>query len=120
MSEGQRVHFKTILELWKDQIMKAVDRTVSFMQDEATNLPDPIDQATQEEEFIIERTQRDRERKLFQRITETLTTIDSGKYGYCLECGKEIGLRRLEARPITDSCVDCKGRSEQRERQLHG
>jgi len=95
-----------------------VDRTLHHMQDEAANFPDPNDRATQESEFTLELRTRDRERKLIRKIDESLTTLDSGDYGYCETCGIEIGIRRLEARPTATLCIDCKVLDEIREKQM--
>ena len=100
--------------------MEEVDRTVHHMQDESGNLPDPNDRATQEEEFTFELRTRDRERKLIRKIDSTLKTIDNGEYGYCDECGVEIGIRRLEARPTATLCIDCKTLAEIKEKQTVG
>ncbi len=118
MSAGQRQHFREILETWKSNLMEEVDRTVHHMQDEAANFPDPTDRATQESEFSLELRTRDRERKLIRKIEKTLRRLDDDEFGYCESCGSEIGIRRLEARPTADLCVDCKSLEEIRERQL--
>jgi len=117
MSEGQLEHFRQILLAWKAQLQEEVERTVSHMRDDANNYADPADRATQEEEFALELRTRDRERKLIRKIDETLERIRTEDYGYCEECGIEVGLRRLEARPTATLCVDCKTLDEIRERQ---
>ena len=117
MSEVMREHFRAILVTWKQQLMEEVDRTVSHLQGEAANFPDPSDRATQEEVFSLELRTRDRERKLIRKIEEALQMIDDDEYGYCACCGEEIGLRRLEARPTAQLCIDCKTLDEIRERQ---
>lgn len=120
MNEPQRAHFKSILLNWRNQLMEEVDRTVSHMKDEAANYPDPSDRASQEEEFSLELRTRDRERKLIRKIEKTIDMIDQDDYGYCDTCGVEIGIRRLEARPTANQCIDCKTLDELKERQLHG
>ena len=120
MSEGQLEHFRAILNSWKKELMDEVDRTVDHMKDEAANFPDPADRATQEEEFSLELRTRDRERKLIKKIDDTLTLINSGDYGYCVTCGVEIGLRRMEARPTATQCIDCKSLDEIKEKQTRG
>lgn len=120
MSDEQYAHFQKILEAWRDQLRAEVDRTMSHMQDEAANFPDPVDRASQEEEFALELRTRDRERKLIKKIEKTLGLIESGDFGYCKTCGIEIGIRRLEARPTADQCIDCKTLSEIKEKQLGG
>lgn len=118
MNEQQRGHFKGILLHWRDELMQEVDRTVHHMQDEAANPPDPADRATLEEEFSIELRTRDRERRLIKKIDSTIELIANDDYGYCDSCGVEIGIRRLEARPTANKCIDCKTLDEIKEKQL--
>jgi DnaK suppressor protein len=117
MGKPQLEHFRQILESWKRDLMVEVDRTVSHMKDEAANFPDPNDRATQEEEFSLELRTRDRERKLIRKIDEALKRIEDGSYGYCLETGEEIGVKRLEARPVATLSIEAQERRERRERQ---
>lgn len=118
MNEKQRGHFKQILLDWREELMQEVDRTVHHMQDDAANYPDPADRATQEEEFSLELRTRDRERKLIKKIDSTVELIAADDYGYCDSCGIEIGIRRLEARPTANKCIDCKTLDEIKEKQL--
>jgi DnaK suppressor protein len=118
MSEAQLKHFSDILNAWKRELMFEVDRTVHHMQDEAANFPDPNDRATQESEFGLELRTRDRERKLLRKIESALARIDEGSYGYCDETGEEIGLKRLEARPVATLCLEAQERRELAERQF--
>jgi len=117
MSKEQLEHFRTILSSWKQDLMLEVDRTVSHMKDEAANFPDPNDRATQEEEFSLELRTRDRERKLIRKIDEALGRIEDGSYGYCLETGEQIGVKRLEARPVATLSLEAQERRERREKQ---
>ena len=118
MSDAQLEHFREILNAWKRELMFEVDRTVHHMQDEAANFPDPNDRATQESEFGLELRTRDRERKLLRKIDSALARIDEGSYGYCDETGEEIGLKRLEARPVATLCLEAQERRELAERQF--
>lgn len=118
MSDGMLEHFTSILKNWKQELMEEVDRTKEYMQAELNNHADPNDRASQEEEFSLELRARDRERKLVKKIEKTLSLIGSGDYGYCETCGVEIGIRRLEARPTADLCIDCKTLAEIKEKQL--
>jgi DnaK suppressor protein len=117
MNKEQLEHFARILQTWKRDLMVEVDRTVLHMKDEAANFPDPNDRATQEEEFSLELRTRDRERKLIRKIDEALKRIEDGSYGYCLETGEEIGIKRLEARPVATLSVEAQERRERREKQ---
>jgi DnaK suppressor protein len=117
MSTEQLDHFRLILTSWKRDLMEEVDRTMTHMKDEAANPPDPNDRATLESEFALELRTRDRERKLIRKIDEALKRIDDGSYGYCLETGEPIGVKRLEARPVATLCIEAQERRERREKQ---
>jgi DnaK suppressor protein len=118
MNPKQLDHFREILNNIKAGLSEDIDRTVHTMQDEATVFADPNDRATQESDVSLELRNRDRERKLIKKIEDTLTKIDAGDYGYCDNCGIEIGLSRLEARPTATLCIDCKTLDEIREKQV--
>ena len=118
MSKTQLEHFHAILSNWKQDLMQEVDRTMLHMKDEAANFPDPNDRATQESEFSLELRTRDRERKLIRKIDEALKRIEDGTYGYCLETGEPIGVKRLEARPVATLSVEAQERRERREKQF--
>jgi DnaK suppressor protein len=117
MNKEQLEHFRQILNTWKRDLMQEVDRTVLHMKDEAANFPDPNDRATQESEFSLELRTRDRERKLIRKIEEAIKRIEDGTYGYCIETGEEIGIKRLEARPVATLSVEAQERRERREKQ---
>ena len=117
MSLMQRAHFKKMLSALKAELSQDIDRTVHEMQVDATVFADPNDRASQESDISLELRNRDRERKLIKKIDETIARIDKDDYGYCENCGIEIGLKRLEARPTATLCIDCKTLEEQKEKQ---
>jgi len=117
MGRDQLDHFRGILSNWKRDLMEEVDRTMTHMKDEAANPPDPNDRATLESEFALELRTRDRERKLIRKIEEALSRIEDGSYGYCVETGEPIGVKRLEARPVATLCIEAQERRERREKQ---
>ena len=117
MGRDQLEHFRGILSSWKRDLMEEVDRTMTHMKDEAANPPDPNDRATLESEFALELRTRDRERKLIRKIEEALSRIEDGSYGYCIETGEPIGVKRLEARPVATLCIEAQERRERREKQ---
>ena len=119
MSKRQLNHFKKILNSWKDQLKKEAERTVNHMQEESNSLADPNDRATLEAEFGLELRTRDRERKLIRKIQISLIKIDEGTFGYCEETGEEIGLQRLEARPVASLTLEAQERREITEKQFN-
>jgi DnaK suppressor protein len=118
MNPKQLDHFRDILNNIKLGLGEDIDRTVHSMQDDATVFADPNDRASQESDMTLELRNRDRESKLIKKINEMLSKINSGDYGYCENCGIEIGLNRLEARPTATLCIDCKTLDEIREKQV--
>ena len=118
MNDMQRQHFRNILDAWKAQLMQDVDLTVVHLKEDAEFYADPVDRAAQEEGFNLELRARDRERKLIKKIEQSLDLLNTGDYGFCEDCGAEIGIRRLEARPTAVKCIDCKTFQEIREKQI--
>jgi len=118
MNPKHSEHFRNILLAWKANLLDEVSKTIHVMQDENINHPDPNDRASQETDMSLELRNRDRERKLLKKIGSTMARVDNDDYGWCDRCGVEIGIRRLEARPTAELCVDCKTLNEIKERQM--
>lgn len=117
MCKAQKEHFRKLLNLWKQDLLQGGDATISDLKSLAEMPADISDQATLEETFALRLRARDREHKLINKIDESIKLIDNGEYGYCEECGIDIGIRRLEARPTATLCIDCKTLAEVREKQ---
>ncbi len=100
-------------------MLKEAEETLNSLPGEI-NFPDMGDQATAETDRNFMLRLRDRERMLIKKIEETIERIDNGEYGICEECGNEIGIKRLGARPVTTYCIDCKTRQEEEERIAEG
>ncbi|WP_041642545.1 RNA polymerase-binding protein DksA [Azoarcus olearius] len=118
MSNRQTAHFRRVLDSLKQSLIDDIQRAADELQDGPEALADPADRASAETELAVELRNRDREHKLIGKIDEALARIDAGEYGYCDNCGVEIGLKRLEARPTATLCIDCKTLAEIRERQV--
>lgn len=119
MSKRQLNHFTKILSSWKEQLEHEAEKTVNHMQKDSNSLADPNDRATQESEFGLELRTRDRERKLIRKIQSSLIKIDDGTFGYCEETGEQIGLQRLEARPVASLTLEAQERREITEKQFN-
>jgi len=117
MSKKQLNHFKKILLTWKSQLETEAGKTVIHMKNESISFADPNDRASQESDFGLELRTRDRERKLLKKIQFSLKNIENGSYGYCEETGEEIGLQRLEARPVATLCLEAQERREFKDKQ---
>jgi DnaK suppressor protein len=116
MCDDQLSHFRQLLLSWKSSLLKGGDETIFDLQSAVENTADVSDQATQEENFALRLRTRDRESKLLKKIEESIVLISHRQYGFCDECGVDIGIRRLEARPTATLCIDCKTLDEVREK----
>ena len=81
--------------------------------------PDLNDQATAEMDQHCTLSLKERERSLLKQIDEALTRLAAHQYGICEECGEDIPLRRLQARPMTTLCIACKTLQEEDEKIRH-
>ena len=88
-------------------------------REEAQDLPDELDQASDESSRLLNLRIHDREQKVIPKILKALEKLTNhiDKYGYCESCGVEIGFKRLKARPVAEYCIDCKQEFEARERR---
>ena len=120
MSAAMKKHFNAVLIEWREHLRDEMQKTFDHLKNKGESYADPIDRASQEEEFAFELRTRDRERKLLNKIASSLEQIKQEDYGYCYACGIEIGVKRLEARPTATHCIDCKTLDEIKEKQLGG
>ena len=120
MSAAMKKHFLAVLIDWREHLKEEMQKTFDHLKNKGESYADPIDRASQEEEFAFELRTRDRERKLISKIAMSLEQIKQDDYGYCYACGIEIGIKRLEARPTATHCIDCKTLDEIKEKQLGG
>jgi DnaK suppressor protein len=118
MCPKHQQYFRQKLVTWRDELVEESRETISNLQREVRDVGDEAERATRETENSLELRTRDRYRKLINKIDKALNRIEEGEYGYCEETGEEIGLARLEARPIATLCLDAQERWELRQRQL--
>jgi DnaK suppressor protein len=116
MNERQREYFRRKLIGWREAILAESRDTLAVLQLESENHPDIADRASSETDRAIELRARDRQRKLISKIEAALARIEDGSYGYCVETGDPISLRRLDARPIATLSVEAQERHERREK----
>lgn len=115
MDSKKQAYFKKKLEDMSKNLLQEAEKTLSDMTDNNDNYPDPTDRASAESDRSFELRIRDRERKLLAKIKAAIDRIEGGTYGICDECGDEIGEKRLEARPVTTLCIECKTKQERQE-----
>jgi len=118
MCPAQLEYFRLKLVNWRDELVEESRETINNLQHEVRDVGDEAERATRETENSLELRTRDRYRKLINKIDKALNRIEEGEYGFCEETGEEIGLDRLEARPIATLCLDAQERWELRQRQL--
>ena len=119
MDKSQKEHFKGLLNKQLEDLLDDAERTVSDMNNtEDESFPDPTDRASHETGLSFTLRVKDRERKLVSKIKETLKRIDEDEdYGICEICGENISIKRLEVRPVTTSCIECKKEEEEEEKK---
>ena len=120
MSVAMKRHFVAVLLLWKEHLKDEMQKTFDHLRTKGETYADPMDRASQEEEFAFELRTRDRERKLINKIGVSIEQLKQDDYGWCESCGDEIGIKRLEARPTATHCIHCKTLDEIKEKQLNG
>ena len=120
MSAAMKKHFVAVLLLWREHLTDEMQKTFDHLKTKGETYADPMDRASQEEEFAFELRTRDRERKLINKIGISVEKVKQDDYGWCDSCGDEIGVKRLEARPTATHCIHCKTLDEIKEKQLNG
>jgi DnaK suppressor protein len=111
-------YFRQKLLAWRDELVEESRQTIDNLRGEVRDVGDEAERATRESENALELRTRDRYRKLIAKIDQALRRIDEGRYGYCEETDEEIGLERLEARPIATLCLDAQERREHLQKQM--
>ena len=116
MNDRQKEYFRQKLTAWRESIIAESKETLAALQNESENHPDIADRASSESDRAIELRARDRQRKLISKIDSALSRIEDGSYGFCVDTGEPISLRRLDARPIATLSIEAQERHERRER----
>ncbi len=107
--------FRDMLNSMLEDILQKGQATIDDMTETVEVYADPADRATAESDRAFTLRLRDRERKLIKKIQQALTRIEEGEFGVCVECGDDIGIARLKARPMTTLCINCKSKQEEDE-----
>ena len=104
--------FRHLLTQWLEELLNRTDDTVEELLDSQENLADPLDRVSVESERIWTLRIRNRESILIKKIRQSLEDIETGEYGICEDCGEDISIERLKARPVTSFCIRCKTKRE--------
>jgi DnaK suppressor protein len=115
MDKEQLDYFNTLLNGWLEELLRHAGETVTRLR-ESVYMSDPLDRASFDSERSFQLRIRDRESILIRKIKNSLLDIQNGTYGICQSCGEEISLKRLEARPVAEHCIECKTAMENREK----
>ena len=118
MNDKQIDFFRVKLEALKNDLLSNAGETTEHLREDTSIVPDPADRATIEEEHALELRTRDRERKLLKKISQSLTRLESGDYGFCDETGEPIGLGRLIARPTATLSLEAQQRRELKQKMF--
>ena len=113
----QLEYFRQKLLSWRKELLQESDNTISHLKEENWQEPDINDRASLETDAALELRTRDRYRKLVHKIDSALSRIADGSYGYCIDTGEEIGISRLQARPIATLTIEAQEKHERLEKQ---
>jgi DnaK suppressor protein len=116
MDAEQLEYFRKLLEGWLQDLLARAGDTVGSLREAADSLPDPLDRAIFETDRNFTLRIRDRESVLIKKIRKSIEDIEDGVYGICAQCGEEISIGRLKARPVARHCIKCKTLMETMER----
>lgn len=115
MEHNDIEYFRKMLSTMLEDARQNGDSTIEELTGGNEVFADPADRATAESDRAFTLRLRDRERRLIHKIQAALKRIEDGTYGICEECGEDISLPRLRARPVTRLCINCKARQEEDE-----
>jgi len=118
MNPKQLEYFRQKLLNWRQDLIEESQETINNLRGEVRDVGDEAERASRETENSLELRTRDRYRKLLGKIDQALSRVEDNSYGYCEETGEEIGLARLEARPIATLCLDAQERWELKQKQM--
>ncbi|OFX12527.1 MAG: RNA polymerase-binding protein DksA [Alphaproteobacteria bacterium RIFOXYD12_FULL_60_8] len=116
MNDTMKEYFRHRILDWRAELLRESDETLLHLQEETVQEPDLADRASTETDRSLELRTRDRARKLINKIDEALERIENDTYGYCMETGEPISIRRLEARPIATLSIEAQERHERMEK----
>ncbi len=110
--------FKKLLTQQRDELMGNARRALAGdIHVDPDDFPDEMDTASSEVNLQFTGRLREREQGLISKIEAALEKIEDGTFGECLNCGEDIGVKRLRARPVAELCIECKSEQEQLERR---
>jgi len=118
MNPMQLLYFRNKLQNWRDELITESQETLDHLRSEIRDVGDEAERASRESDNILELRTRDRYRRLLKKIDDAIKRIEDGSYGFCDETGEDIGLARLEARPIATLTVDAQERRELFQKQF--
>lgn len=112
MCDRHRAYFRRKLLAWRAEILRSTKQTMQQLHDETAQHADIADRASAETGRALDLRARDRQRKLIAKIDAAVKRLEEGTYGYCEETGEPIGLKRLDARPITTLSIEAQERAK--------
>ena len=118
MEEKDLEYFKDLLTRWLNELLGQADDTVESLLEAQDHSPDPLDRASFEFNRSTALRIRDRESMLIHKILNSLEDIQNGDYGICEDCGRQIAIERLKARPVARRCISCKTKQENLEKMM--
>lgn len=118
MDEVQQEKFRALLNQTLDRLLNQADEVKSELAARDGRESEYVERASAHADQVMKLRIRTRESRLIKKIRQALDRLETGTFGICEDCGEDISLKRLEARPVTTKCIDCKEAEELRERMV--
>jgi DnaK suppressor protein len=116
MQESDISYFKGLLEKQLKDLLQQASHSAHIMREAEANTSDPLDRAIVDAEHSYRLRFRGREYTLIKKIKRSLDDIENGDFGICEDCGEDISIARLMARPVASRCIKCKTKQEELEK----
>ena len=117
MNDAQQQFFRELLLTQRAELQARIEEEFTELRQPEIS-SDVADIGAAEEQRQWQLRLLEREKKLLDKIDEALERLALGEYGWCVETGEPIGLKRLLLRPTASLCIEAKERQEQREKHL--
>ena len=118
MTKSNLKYFNKRLVQELNDLVGGADCSFDALNDPEENLADIVDRASSLIERSLSQNICDREKLKIRKIEQSLNDLANGDYGICEQCGEDITVKRLNARPVTTQCIDCKTKEEALEKAL--
>lgn len=114
MNPCQLQYFQSRLLEWRKRLSASLDSVDKTIHSALETSPDWVDTASAQTQAELIRVNQRRAVAMIREVDAALERIQDGNYGFCIETGDEIGIKRLNALPTAQFSVMIQEEQEQR------